>query len=179
MRSSISFDGLTQPRLKLLSKIHKLKSQRQLRFLDFVSDMNKWEFEVFDAFRARLRVDELKQGTVAEENYRLFIENPDDEVARILVSADLHSWRPVGIGIFAELVKIHQQREDNAIIDAISKSSTIGTKKFREEYPHHTSKVTPKSILETVLQEDYNITLNTKKIDTSNIYDGLREKEED
>ena len=168
---------LTPKRRELISKITKLKSKRQLSHIDFISDMNEWQFEVYDAFRSRFRIDELKDGSVANDNYNIFLDNPDDEVARLLVSVDLHSWRPAGVGIFAELVTIHQSRNDYVIITAIKKASTIGTRAFKAEY-NPSFKVTPKSILETVLKEDFNIALSVKDTDTTKVYDALREEDD-
>ncbi len=168
-------------RKELLKKITGLKSHRQLSFIEFTANMSPWSFEVFDAFRARLRVDELSDGSQAKDAYDVFIENPDDEVARLLVSVDLHSWRPVGITIFAKLVEVHQMRDNDDVIKAIKKAATIGTKKFKEEYPafENAASVPPKLILETILENDHGIILPVKQTDTTKVYDGLREEEDD
>ena len=141
--------------------------------------MTSWEYDVFDAFRARLRVDELKEGSLAKDAYNVFLENPCDEVARILVSVELHGWRPTGITVFAQLVQIHQTRDDNVIIEAIKKSTTISGKDFREEYPVHLNDkgLPPKLILETILKDDYGIVLSVRKPDAEKVYDGLREND--
>lgn len=179
MRSS-TIGGLTDSQKNIIARTAGLSNQRQIKFLDFVSNMTSWEFEVFDAFRARLRVDELKDGTLAKEALEVFYNNPCDEVARLLVSVDLVSWRPTGVTIFAELVNIHQLRNDDVILKAIEKASSIGTKLFREEYPKYadTKSIPPKLILETVLKDDFNITLKVEKPDTTKVYDGLREEDE-
>ena len=155
----------------------KLAKRRQEKFLRFISNMTPWEYEVFDAFRARLRVDELTEGSQTKEAYNLFLKNRDDPVAQILVSIEMHKWRPTGIAFFAKLVEIHQTRDDDAVIEAIDKASTISTAKFKKEYPDFESKgkVTPKMILETILLDDHRITVPTKAIDTTSTYDGLRE----
>ena len=176
MENVLKLNGLNDKQKNIITKTSGLGNERKSKFLDFISGMTSWEFEVFDAFRSRLKIDELGNG-LAKEAHDLFLANPDDEVARRLVSVDLHSWRPAGINVFAELVRLHQQRTDNNILDAITKASTIGTKAFKEEYQPK-GKVTPKTILEVVLFEDYGISLNPLKPETKTVYDGLREDDQ-
>lgn len=167
-------------RLTDKDKVLIKRTYRHQNFIDFVTNKTAWEFEVFNAFYPRLRIDGLSAKSKAKKALDVFYENPDDEVARLLVSDDLHKWRPTGIGIFAELVLMHQDRTDKAIIEAIEKSSTIGSKAFKEEYPAFatTKSIPPKLILETVLFQDHGITLSTKGADSRSVYDGLREDDE-
>ena len=179
MSASITINGLSEKKKNIVSRVVNLSNLKQTDFLDFVSKMTTWEFQVFDAFRSRLRIDDIiEKNSQTSKNYRLFIENPCDEVARLLVSTQLHKWRPAGIGIFAELVRLHQSRDDNAIIKAIEKASEISIELFREEYPE-CKKISPKNILIEILQKDYEITLSKTKSDTKKVYDGLRNDEEE
>ena len=176
MENIIRLNGLSDSQKNIIQRTANLGVDRQIKHLEFIANMNPWAFEIYDAFRSRLKIDQLGNG-LAKEAHDLFLANPDDEVARILVSVDLHSWRPAGINVFAELVRLHQQRTDNNILDAITKASTIGTKAFKEEYQPK-DKVTPKTILETVLFENYGISLNPLKPETKTVYDGLREDDQ-
>ena len=175
MGASITLNGLSLKQKNIITRVASLSNTRQIDFLDFTSKMTEWEYEVFDAFRSRLRVDDIiERNTQTAKNYHLFLDNPDDEVAKLLVSERLHKWRPSGIGIFAELVRIHQSRNDDAIIKAIVKASSIAIQDFKIEYPAYNKNVTPKSILLAILKEDFEITLSSKKPDTKKVYDGVR-----
>ena len=160
-----------------MKSVKARRSEEQIKFLEFVANMDKWEFEVFNAFRARLRVDELSTDSLSKQAYDLFVSSPDNKVAQLLVSAELHGWRPIGITLFAELIRLDISRNDDAIIQAIQKASTIGAKEFKVQYPT-ASKFSPKDILVTVLKDDYNITLEAKIPDQTSQYDALRENKE-
>jgi len=176
MQNIITLNGLSDQHKNIITKTAGLTNPRQLNYMEFIANQTSWQFEVFDAFRSRLKVDELKAGTLAKQALELFYANPDDEVARILVSIELHKWRPVGITIFAHLVEIHQSRNDDAVIKAIEKASTISVEAFKIAYPWITH-VTPKIILETVLHIDYSIHLTAEVPETSSTYDGLRKND--
>jgi hypothetical protein len=160
-----------------MKRVKIRRNDKQVKFLKFVANMNEWEFKVFDAFRARLKVDELSTDSLSKQAYDLFVSSPDNKVAQLLVSAELRGWRPVGITLFAELIRLDISRNDDAIIQAIQKASTIGAKEFKVQYPT-ASKFSPKDILVTVLKDDYNITLEAKIPDQKSQYDALRETEE-
>lgn len=161
---------------KLMDSVKDRKNSKHIKHLEFIGNMTSWEYTVYDAFHTRLRISELSEGSEAFLAYDTFLQNPDNKVAQLLASSELHGWRPTGITYFAKLIEIDKARNDDAVIQAIRKSSTISCQNFKEEYSQYvnTKSLPPKLILETVLFEDYGITLNPNKSETKKVYDGLR-----
>ncbi len=141
--------------------------------------MSDWEYTVYDAFHTRMRLSTLSDNSEAKKAYHYFLDNPHNEVAQLLASEDLHGWRPTGITIFAKLIEIDKSRDDHVVLEAIKKASTIGMIQFQTEYPTYAfcKSVPRKLILETVLKEDHNISLEATAIDTTSVYDGLRKND--
>lgn len=162
-----------------MASVRDRKSSKHLKHLEFLGNMTPWEYTLYDAFHTRLRIHELSENSEAKKAYDVFLENSNNEVAQLLASPELHGWRPTGITYFAKLIEIDKSRNDDAITQAIEKASKIRNKDFREEYPRYETKksIPPKLILETVLKEDFNITVNVTAIDTTTVYDGLRKND--
>ena len=162
-----------------MERLKDRKNSKQIKHLEFIANMSDWEYTVYDAFHTRMRLSTLSNNSEAKKAYDYFLENPHNEVAQLLASEDLHGWRPTGITIFAKLIEIDKSRDDNAVSEAIQKAATIGKIQFQTEYLTYAfcKSVSPKLILETVLKEDHNISLETTAIDTTTVYDGLRKND--